>query len=69
MPAPARATHSMSSAPARSGHGDRERADELDGHRDPERDPLERLVEAQVHAGEHEAEDGGEPQLPAGAPA
>ena len=37
---------------ARAEHGDRERAEELDGRRQAERDAVDRLVEAGVHEGD-----------------
>ena len=37
--------------------GDPERADELERHGDPERQPVERLVEAEVHPGQGDRED------------
>ena len=50
--------------PAREQRRDGDRPEELDRHRDAERDPVERLVEREVHRAEREAEDRDEPQRP-----
>jgi hypothetical protein len=54
---------------ARAGDGDHQRADELEGHRDPQRNAVDRRVEREVHAGQHEPEQSGEQQIRPGAPA
>ena len=54
-PPPASSDPHAVQQPARSGHGDGQRAGELDGHRDPERQVVQRLVEAPVHAGQGQA--------------
>jgi hypothetical protein len=48
---------------------DRQRAHELDRHRDSQWDPVESLVEAQVHGRQHDPERAREEQLLACAPA
>ena len=50
--------------PARTSDGDAEGADELDRHRDPKRDPRDRLVEAQVHPRDDQAKKDDGPPLP-----
>src|SRR5213080_755140 len=47
----------------RAQHRDGERAEELDGHRDAERGPVEGLVERDIHRDEHDAEGRDEPQV------
>jgi hypothetical protein len=49
--------------PARAAHRDRQRAQELDAHRDSQRDPMNRAVEAQVHPGQDQPEHAGEQEL------
>ncbi len=51
--------------PARAADGHRERTDELDRHRDAERDAVNRLVQAEVHPSQHEPEGDRQRQLPA----
>src|SRR6188472_2355565 len=46
---------------------DAEWPDELEGDRDSERDPVDRLVEAEVHRHEREPESDGQLQLAGGA--
>ena len=48
--------------PPRAGEGDRERPGELEGDRDSERQPVERLVEAEVHPRQRDAEQCRQPQ-------
>ena len=56
MPPAASATQSRSLRPPRAGDRDGERPGELERHRDAQRDPVERRVEAEVHPGERQAE-------------
>ena len=64
-PSPARTTQSRSRAPARADHREGQRPDELDGDRDAERDPGERLVDRPVHEPEGGAERERRPASPA----
>ncbi len=41
----------------------RQRTDELDRHGDPQRDTVKRLIEAQVHPGQHEPEQGHQAEI------
>ena len=56
MPAAASATQTRSSGRREPATATPERADELEGDRGAQRDPVERRVEGEVHAGEHEPE-------------
>ena len=57
MPVPAKQHPEQIEPAPRRGEGDRERAGELESYRDPERQPVEGLVEAEVHPREDDAEE------------
>ena len=63
MPAAASADPEQVERPARAGHRHAQRPDELERDRDPQRDPVDRGVEAGVHARQDEPEGRGQPQL------
>ena len=48
-------------APVGGDQGNPEWPDELEGHGDAERDPVDRLVEGEVHRSQHETEEQGDP--------
>src|SRR5205823_6709790 len=54
--------------PPRAEHRDRQRAEELNGHRDPKRRAVERLVEREVHRHEDNAERDDELQVSTASP-
>ena len=56
MPAAASVTHTRSSAPPRAQHRNCQRSREFNRHRHALRDPVDRLVEAQVHERQRHAE-------------
>ena len=55
-PASARPAHSQVAARRAVDHGQRQRAQHLQGHRQAERDAVDRLVEQRVHAGQRHSE-------------
>ena len=58
MPAAASSDPEEVEAAARAGDRDRQRPDELERHRDPQRQPVEGLVEAEVHPRERQSRTG-----------
>jgi hypothetical protein len=58
-----RGDHAQRRVEDRSGDRDRQRSEKLDRHRDPKRDPGDRLVEAEVHPGDHQSEEHDRPPL------
>ena len=68
-PSPASADPDQVPRPAGPDHGDRQRTEELDGHRDAQRDPGERLVDRPVHGHQADPETEGDQPVPPAAAA